>query len=852
MPILALLAAISAWLSAGTLAVSGGGTTRIAALPPLWVLVALLVVAAALTFAIRLRLEQAWPLGISLLLWLPFMPGPIPSAFLIWQGPAESLVWAAVVAGLVVARPPTLPQLFADPKRAPWMAAVIIAGSAALIFSQVRGVVPGGDEPHYLAATQSLIGDGDLRVANNYANGDYLDYFPGRLEPHFLTRAASGEIYSIHAPGVSVVVLPAFAIAGYRGAVLTMILMAALTTALTWRLAFRLAGSAAGAWFGVAAVFASAPYFFHTFTIYPEIVGGFSVMCGVWLLLELADQRVVTRPLLAGVGAALAVLPWLHSRFAVLAGLLGVMLVIRLARGANAVTRIATFLAVPVVAGATWFGFFWLIYDTPSPIAPYGVDTSTSASYMLRGLVGLLVDQQFGVITTAPAYLAAIAGTIALARQRPRVAIELSLVVVVYALTVASYAMWWAGSAAPARLLVAILPLAALPMAMLAGRGQRTHLWVCLILLLVSVALVLPRALVENGRFIFNSRGSMDATLEWLSPIVDLPLALPSVHRDGGSVAFRDGVGWLVVLVFAGAVGRLVQRPRALAWTVTTLAFACGSMVAASLVWQFHRVTATTEDRSKLAALAQFRPWHPTLLDISGRRSMSQSEFLEAMTFRVPRPDSRINRLPAGEFTIKANPASRGAVEMLVGRNDPPIETRVLSNEDGFDMHLRLPVSVQALNVRPLGELPADAQWLRVTPVRLFRPAIDRLATRATRFGHARAFFFDDWAYLERDGFWTRAHGMADVVIDTDDRNGQSGLTISITAGAVATTVSVSVGEWEQSFSLTPGQRQEARLPPAETGSWRLRIRSGAGFRPSEREPGNRDVRLLAAWIAVH
>ena len=72
-------------------------------------------------------------------------------------------------------------------------------------------MIPGGDEPHYLAATQSLLHDGDLRVANNYANGDYLEYFPGRLEPHFLKRAASGEIYSIHAPGVSVIVLPAFA-----------------------------------------------------------------------------------------------------------------------------------------------------------------------------------------------------------------------------------------------------------------------------------------------------------------------------------------------------------------------------------------------------------------------------------------------------------------------------------------------------------------------------------------------------------------------------------------------------------------------------------------------------------------
>ena len=35
----------------------------------------------------------------------------------------------------------------------------------ASVFRAVPDVIPGGDEPHYLAATQSLIKDGDLKVA---------------------------------------------------------------------------------------------------------------------------------------------------------------------------------------------------------------------------------------------------------------------------------------------------------------------------------------------------------------------------------------------------------------------------------------------------------------------------------------------------------------------------------------------------------------------------------------------------------------------------------------------------------------------------------------------------------------
>jgi hypothetical protein len=538
----ALLTSVSLWLSAGTVAVISGDTHRIAALPSIRILLLLAMAAVVAAKVARLRVEESWPLLGTLLIWLPFLPGKLPSSLLIWQGPTEAFVWSIAIAGVIAARLRRVPSLLVNPDRAPWIAGALVAVAALAVFSQVRGVIPGGDEPHYLAATQSILKDFDLRVANNYADGDYLDYFPGRLEPHFLKRSTSGEIYSIHAPGVSIVVLPAFAVAGYAGAVITMILIGALTAAITWLLAWRVSGSVAGAWAGVAAVFATTPYFFHTFTIYPEIIGSASVAIGTWLLIDLADGREVATRRLVATGAALALLPWLHSRFAVIAAALGVTIILRLRSLPSPLVPIARFLSVPAIAGASWFAFFWMIWGSPSPVSPYGADTSTSSAYILRGLIGLLVDQQFGLLTTAPIYVIGFAGLVHLARVRPRVAVELSLVVVLYALAVASYAMWWAGSAAPARFLIAILPLAALPIAVFfSGRSPKGGASVvALILLIVSMGLVVPRAMVESGRFIYNNRGSLDATLEWLSQSVDLPAAFPSVHRDGGAVAVRD------------------------------------------------------------------------------------------------------------------------------------------------------------------------------------------------------------------------------------------------------------------------------------------------------------------------
>ena len=94
----------------------------------------------------------------------------------------------------------------------------MLAGVATLAAGLVAGWaiaprVPGGDEPHYLVITQSLLRDHDLRIANNHADPDYVAAF-GVLKPDKIRNGRNGEVYSIHAPGLPVLVLPAFALFG--------------------------------------------------------------------------------------------------------------------------------------------------------------------------------------------------------------------------------------------------------------------------------------------------------------------------------------------------------------------------------------------------------------------------------------------------------------------------------------------------------------------------------------------------------------------------------------------------------------------------------------------------------------
>jgi len=854
-------------VSASTLAVTAAGD-RLAVLPSWWLLPAAALTGLLLSLVLRLTLPRAWPLAITVLLWLPYLPGPIPAAFLMWQGPLEWGVWLAVIAGLVAPSLTTLSALMANPRVAPWLAAAMTAACSILAYSQVREVVPGGDEPHYLVATESLLADADLQVENNYAAGSYLEYFAGRLEPHYLRRSLTGEIYSIHAPGLSLAVLPAFAAAGYTGAVATMVIASALTAALTWNAAWLLSASAAGAWIGSLLVFVTSPFLFHSFTIYPDGAAALPAMAGVWLLIRLERRQPVSTNSLLGVGVALAVLPWLHSRFVLLAAGLGLVLVVRLATTAGRARRLLWLLAVPVASAIAWFAFFWIIWGSPSPSAPYGGDTNSSMTFLARGALGLLLDQQYGLWATAPPYLLAFGACWSLARSHPRFTAELVLIAVPYLATVSAFAMWWAGTSAPARFLVPLLPLASLPIAVWWPRQSRASRAVLLLALAVGVGLAIPRAVIDAGQFAFVNRSGRDLVLDWISRSVDLSLAMPSLHRDAVLIAVRDAAPWLAGAAVLYAITLIISRlrfDRSTVWTSLAAAAAGMAMLAASAVWAFHGLTGVTAERSQLAALTAYRPaWHRVTLDLGTGQSLIPTEFLGRMELasyrrndlprREPTTMVRLSRVPAGEYEIAAGEHGlEGQLSVSIGRNDPPIETWEL--REGGVRRLRLPVAVASLLVRgdPAAATSVATVGARATGV-ITPPARSdgRYAVRAARYGRARVFFFDERAYLEPTGFWTRADGTAIVLIDADEAARVAGLPIVVRAGAVATALEFAVDDWRQTVTLAAGQQETVTLPPLDAGrAWTVSIRSGPGFRPSERESGNRDVRSLAAWIEI-
>jgi hypothetical protein len=855
----------SLWISLGGLAVvDAGALTRVGMLPSWSWLAALAIAGAVLGGVVRAPAAGLAPLTLLALVWLPWVPLRLPASFLMWDGPLEALVWAVAIgatAWRLVPRP-GLPSLAwaAHPRRAVPIASVAAAVVFAMAWTVARPRVPAGDEPHYLVITQSLLEDGDLQIENNHRNDRYLAYFDGVLKPDFMRRAVNRQIYSIHAPGVSALVAPGFAAAGYPGAVATVALALAAGLGATWLAAYWLTASAAAAWAGWLSLLAAAPIVLHGYTIYPDPVGAAAMAVGLLALVGLERGMLRVRPLVwPGIGAALAWLPWLHTRFAVLAALCGGAIVARL-WGRGGWRPIAAFLAVPAAAAAAWFLYFWRIYGTLNPAAPYGVRPEGGLAFIPGGLVGIWFDQQFGLAPNAPVLVVGAVGLIALARRHRRLAIEIGVLIAAYLAAVASYPMWWGGHSAPGRFALAIVPLLAVPIAGLwawSDLGRRA----VVALGVVSAAITATLVGHERGAFIYNGRDGHALLLDWLSPTVDLTLGLPSVHRDGAAGALPGAAAWMATtaLTLALATWLARRRPRgAPAAVAFVFAVPLAATAALPLNWAGRDRAAVKSPASQMAFADRLAAASDGVaLELSPTRVLDRQGVLQRLTLASGFPGHRgpgvsallqLGEVPAGDYDVLAEGRTRldGTVTVRLGQHDLPLDVWSLQERTaGFSgLVLRLPVRAHSIAITGDEAARASVRRMMLRPRTLDPPGRPK-ALRAARLGPNAVYALDDEAFLEPGALWVRGERTARLVVQPD---GVVGAVIRLHAGPVPNRVTVASAGWREEVTLAPQESRDLTLPAAAVAPAVLEVHSATGFRPSEHGEESRDVR----WLGVY
>lgn len=431
--------------------------------------------------------------------------------------------------------------------------------------------MPTGDEPYYLLISHSLLYDGDLDLTNNHdRNRDYERFYPAPLISHQSVTERAGH-YSKHSPGLPLLTLPFYWLGdqfwlGQTTAVWPAVaagvaLLAALLAANIYLLALEASGSTGIALAAWAAFALTNPVASYSSLIFPAVP---AALCTLYAFRVLRNGAGGWRLALAGL--AVAFLPWLHPRLALVSISLVVLYLFRW----RLVRRPLRLFAPVIVISTALMAYYDLaLYGNLLPNAhDHG---ALAVAGMGQGFLGLLFDQQWGLLPHAPVYALSFSGLIApflggrLAWRRQEAgagwgqagdALAVLLVAAPYVALISAYAVWWGEWCPPARYLTPVLPLLALPLArtLRAGDGRLWGLFG--LLLLPSLAVML--AFFTLPELMYNHPTGQSALLLWLGERLggNWPLALiPSLVRPDPQTVGWTLLGWaagLTGVVFAG------------------------------------------------------------------------------------------------------------------------------------------------------------------------------------------------------------------------------------------------------------------------------------------------------------
>ena len=862
-----------------------GAPGRVALLAPIsrlvWAALAGVCLAGVVGWWWRLTGRPLWALarlcGPVQLLWLwgvpylPWLPTKVP-VLLLLTGPLRWLVVGFALVGCVAGAADTgqlrLGNLRWPGRRLVFAASLVVFLGVGHYVKQAQGY--GGDEPHYLVLTHSLLVDRDLRIENNHQNRDYLDFHGGELPMHYLERGRGGVIYSIHSPGLPALLLPAYAIAGHRGALAMVGLMAALAALAIFDLA-SLIGSPPIALATWAAVAFTIPFGLQSWLIFPEMAAALLMAwSALWVWRDVPDRLWpwIWR------GAALSLLPWLHMKFSLLLLVSGLWLAFRLR---SRMQLAFAFLAPIAVSGVFWFGSFYVMYGDVNPTVAYGYSQGAELDWLNipRGLLGLAFDQEYGLLPYSPIFAVSLLGAWVMTRHRDTrgYLVGVLLVIAPYLASTTQYYMWWGGASVPARFVVPILPLLA-PMIAIAVRDVRDSAARGGMALALGFSLLAFVAVVvrPGAMLMYNDRDGTGRFLETLQDGVPLTATLPSFIDPDIFAQLPSTLVWVLAAVLAAVVTRQAARH------VRTGPF--GSAVVALLVFGGFGSALAAATLPASASWATVQAGRQRLLNVyPGERFsafgyesgawLSDAELLAQATLEMrldpvaDRDQSRLAGpfgLPPGRYDFLVwftdQQVDDGNVFVSDDRNGGSIVRADGRSTNPAVVPFELPVGLRGLRVGATStELAKMVSRVAIVPRRLVprraRPDVGRVwAVRSVgeRTG-AYLFSMDLNSFVEPDINWVRGGYPSEFLVSSADA---TRMRVVIRNGGVDNRIVVRVGDLAEQLDLVAWETHQVDLPVSPGGELiSMSIHPEGGFVPAEVEPGSTDTRRLGCQVTV-
>jgi hypothetical protein len=505
---------------------------------------------------------------------------------------------------LVVA--PEAPGASADPPALPrqmFLAAFLLY--AFLAPYVITAVSTTGDEHVYLLTTVSMLADGDLDVANNLERRDWRPFYWGRASPSDW-QGQSPVFPALLLPGYALgaLALPGYPLAGRLGATLTIALVAAAIGVQAYRLCRELGASRPAAFWAWLVVALTPPILVNASHLYPDLPAALVAIVAARALLRIPGRSWSG---MAVVTTAAIALTLLKGRYLGLG--LGLVLVgtTRVAMRHLAVGLALLVLLVGPVLALAWRDPPWIWRLQESLFGDYGYLTLRSAiaslsrwnGRMTQALVGMMVDQEFGLLYYGPHWVLAVVGIAFLWRRSRATTLSLLGVTGLYLVVLAQHRwmQWDAGWTPPPRFALVVAPLLSPFIAEAFDRG-RGRLLAAANTVWLTWCVVIAFALAVAPFWRYNGLIGRSTLLHVLGQRLELDFAryLPSVRVPNPWTWPLLAVAGVIVL--AGCVFVLRRRTPAAGWGVGAVvlspARAGGLVGALALAWLSAAVLAPT------------------------------------------------------------------------------------------------------------------------------------------------------------------------------------------------------------------------------------------------------------------
>jgi hypothetical protein len=418
-----------------------------------------------------------------------------------WRSEWAAVPWAILATGALLARAWVEPlRLLAEryavdlalavllvawlPTAAAWLRQRRVFVAAAALLVPLAIATPHltpplyGDEPYHLILLQSLAGDHDLDLSNNYD-----------LEHHPYNRIYLGGF--MQPPFLAMLLLPGYLLGGRTGALLLLCLAGSAVVTLIVRRARDLGCPPSRTSLLAVLLLVTLPLATYSTQIWVEIPGALAAIASVVLLARSRPGRGAVAGLTA-LGTALktrlglilfplALVAWWPAR-------------LRARELRRALVVLGAVAALGLAASYVTFGHP-LGYRRLSTLVP------ESPQRALTVVGGLLFDPAGGLAFSAPLLLLALAGTVVLWRKGGAGERAILAGGVVTVLALLHSFEWYAGGAPPFRYLVPLLPAFALAGAMLLRTAPR---WRPVATVLVPPSVMVWWVLITRPHFSVN------------------------------------------------------------------------------------------------------------------------------------------------------------------------------------------------------------------------------------------------------------------------------------------------------------------------------------------------------------